>query len=74
MGLVYEIKKTQSLGIDFSILLLLFTIYNFKKSYFLRKIFSIFENKPNGQYSKGIIWVMKFENFLLFVTLLLIFY
>jgi len=34
MGLVYEIKKTQSLGIDFSILLLLFTIYNFKKIIF----------------------------------------
>jgi len=76
MRIVSEIKKIQSLGNDFSILLLIFTIYNLKNSYFLHKIFSIFHNKLYGQYSKGIIGIMKFENFLLlwlFFNFLLIF-
>jgi len=65
MGLVSKIKKTLSLGNNFKIFLLLFTIYSLNNSYFLHKNCSIFHQKPFGQYSKGIISDMKFENFLL---------
>jgi len=73
MGLVYEIMKIQSLGNNFSIFFLLFTSYNFNNSYFLLKNCSKFHKKLLGPYLKGIIGVMKFESFLLFMTAFLIF-
>jgi len=61
MGLVYEMKRIQSVGNNFSIFLLHFTIYNLNNSYFLHKNCSKFHKKLVGQYSKGIIGVMKFK-------------
>jgi len=56
MGLISEIKKIQSVGNNFKIFLLVFTIYKINNSYFLHKNCSKFHNKPSGQYSKGGYW------------------
>jgi len=69
MGLVSEIKKIQSLGYNFSVFLLISTIYILKSTYFLHKNLTKIYKKFFGQYSKGIIGVVKFEKYLHFGTI-----
>ena len=70
MGLVFEIYKIQSLGKKFSMVFYYFLPFTIQIiDVFYIKIAQNFRRNLL-QIAKGIIGVMKFENFLLFVTLI----
>jgi len=73
MGLVSEISKIQSLGNNFSIVFYYFLLFTIEiiHVFYIKIPQSFLRNSL--QIVKGITVVMKFENFVLFMTLLYIF-